>query len=74
MITKVSTVNVIETVDGVPNQLFAFTDNKAGNKSAESLFARVAMENGMPKTDAEAAIEDGYHENGTYTVYLIHST
>ena len=71
---KLSTVNVIETVDGSPNNLISFAENEQGNKAAERLFKKIAKENGMRDEDAPAAVEDGYHETGTYTVYLTHSS
>ncbi len=72
-VKRLHTVNVIETNDGVPNNIVSYPDNKGGNKEAESLFGKIAMENGAIKEDVINYIEDGYYEKGTYTVYLTHS-
>jgi hypothetical protein len=72
---KLSTVNVIEDVDGAL-YVTAFVDTPPGNKAAEALFSRVARENvrGLTSVDLEAAIEDGHlDDGGTWELYLVHS-
>ena len=44
-VIKLATVNVIETVEGTPNNLVSFADNEQGNKAAERLFKKIAKEN-----------------------------
>ena len=74
---KVSTVNVIEFSDNTPTSIISlrsFNDNKAGNKKAEKLFKKILVENGANEVTFDSFVEDGYYQNGTYTVLLTHST
>lgn len=72
--STLSTVNVIETTDGTPDSLRAFPDTPEGNKEAEECFTAIAKENGCSDEDMPAAIEDGNHTLGTYTIFLVHSS
>lgn len=74
---SLKTVNVIEDADGQLS-ITSFPDTKAGNKSAEALFSRIAKENikGISKADLEVALEDGYVDGrqlATWDLYIIHS-
>lgn len=73
-----NTVNVLESISGIPRQIVAFPDNKTGVRQAENLFKRMARENERKVSDGdlEAALDDGYIElsGGEYSLYLIHST
>jgi hypothetical protein len=71
---KVDTVNVIEYADDSILGVTSFTDNEEGNKEAEAIFRQVAKENGMEDVDAESFVEDGYFEQGTYQVFITHSS
>lgn len=80
-VTKLHTVNVIETIDGVPQSLRAFADNKAGNKLAEECFKSLVEEHNKdngPKFDAEDfedMFSDGvYDDDCGYVLFLTHST
>jgi hypothetical protein len=76
-----STVNVIEIPDTshmAVQQLVSFPDTPEGNKKAEALFIQLVNENGGPLGKDIAVfdemLENGYYENGTYYVCLVHST
>jgi len=72
---KLNTVNVLEIINSIPHQIVSFKDNSAGNKEAEILFTKMALENGAKIIDMESCLEDGLFESdlGTYGVSLIHS-
>jgi hypothetical protein len=76
MAKALSTVNVIEAINGVPNSMRSYKDDKAGNAAAESLFTDLIKANGCPDEDIDARIEDGYYERdeGNYSTVLIHSS
>lgn len=73
---KPQVINVIEIINGVSNppKSFVITDEKETDKvveQAEKLFVKLAIENGMPKEDSEAALEDGNFDDGNgYEVIL----
>jgi hypothetical protein len=71
---KLDTINVIEYVNDSVISVTSFTDDKLGNSEAEAIFRMVAMANGMNMNDADSFSEDGYFEQGTYQVFLTHST
>lgn len=76
------TVNVVEhNGDNGDNgivSLRAFRDTKSGNKKAEKLFVKIAIENGMKQENAEFHLDNGYYSgyysNDDYTVSIVHST
>lgn len=77
------TVNIIEIPDKSTMaiaQLVAFPDDYRGNAQAEELFGQLVRENlddADDSVDAERMgelFEDGYYENGTYYVAIVHST
>lgn len=75
-----NTVNVIEISDTLTmavQQLRAFNDNHDGNAEAEKLFVTLIQEQNEGDVDDETiddALENGYYEQGTYYVCLVHST
>jgi len=72
---RIATVNVIEMLEGFPEQVISFTDNDDGNKSAEETFVKMAKENGMKNDDKDSCLEDGYYVCGEdYGVFIIHSS
>jgi len=71
---KISTVNVLEINDGIPQQIVSFKEGKKGNSEAEVLFEKMATENGALKPDMESYLEDGIYSSGTYSVCLTHSS
>ena len=71
---KIPTVNVIETIDSIPQQIVSFKDGKKGNKEAETLFTKMAKENGEKNCDVEADLEEGIYTSGSYNVCLVHSS
>lgn len=72
---KIPTVNVIEVADSVLMQIISFKDGKKGNKEAEAIFTKIALENGAKKCDMESYLEEGIfsESTGSYGVYITHS-
>jgi hypothetical protein len=77
---RLNTVNVIETVDGVPQSLRSFIDNPEGNARAEKLFKRLVKEHnkeGGPKfsdEDFTDMMDDGvYDDDCGYCLFITHS-
>lgn len=70
--TKIDTVNIIEASEGCVLGITSFKETKEGNKEAEELFRKIIIEN-VPVEDIEAALDNGYYEDGTYTIYIVHS-
>ena len=71
---KISTVNVIEICDSIPQQIVSFKEGKKGNKEAEALFSKMAYENGAMNADMDAYLEEGIYTSGNYNVCLVHSS
>ena len=72
---KLNTVNVMEILGGVPDNIRSFHDTPDGNKQAEYLFTEKLRKAGCKGEDEiQTAIEDGHYESGDYEVYLIHSS
>lgn len=72
---KNATVDVIETLEGFPEQVISFPDNDQGNKEAEAIFVKMAKENGMKNDDKDHCLENGYYVCGEdYGVFIIHSS
>ena len=70
------TVNVLEVIDGTPNRITSFNDDKAGNEQATILFQQIAIKNGVRPEDIEFCVENGVAPNtkgSTWEVFLIHS-
>ena len=70
---KLATVNVIEYSNGTVDVVTAFTDDAEGNKEAEAMFTRVAIENGMDDEDEDICLDEGLYEEGDYQVFITHS-
>lgn len=70
---KLQTVNVVEYVDERILSIHSFTDDTEGNSEAEKCFREKAIENGIEESDLDSDIDDGWSENGTYAIYLVHS-
>jgi hypothetical protein len=70
----VHTVNVVECIDGVPNNLTAFADDPDGNLKAEELFIKLANDRRLIPEEITIAIEDGYFIHGVNSIFLIHSS
>lgn len=72
---KVSTVNIVESANNVPLCITSFKDNDVGNREAEMLFHKLVKEN-YPETleeEIEDSLDNGYFEQNTYQVFIIHS-
>ncbi len=69
-----STVNVLEMVKEVPQQVKSFPDTPEGNKEAEEFFTKVAKENRCPDEEVAVCIEDGWFNRNDYFLYLLHSS
>lgn len=77
---KLNTVNVIElqTNDNVVESIRSFNTTTEGVKAAEKLFTKLCMENTrdakgnntLCKEDIDAALEDGYFEEGSFKVVI----
>ena len=79
MSSKIGTVNVIEIPDKYTmaiHQLASYNDDEDGNADAEKFFRKLVAENSetISDEDLEIALEDGYWEEGSYYVCIVHST
>lgn len=71
---SISTVNVLEIIEGTPSQIIAYPETVEGNFLAEKAFRASAKANGAKRKDMRSYVEDGSYENsGTYGIHLIHS-
>ena len=70
----IKTVNVIEFADDDLLGITAFEDTPDGNKEAEAHFRAGLVEAGVTAEDIDSFVEDGYWEQGTYQVFLSHSS
>jgi hypothetical protein len=70
---QLQSVNVIEYTGGAIQSIRSFSEDKAGNNEAETLFVKLAKENGMDDTDIGACLEEGLFEEGDYQIFLAHS-
>ena len=72
---QVNTVNVVEVADDTLQGLRAFSDDTEGNKEAERLFRRIALENGAKRKDIDDYIMDGHYgrDCDKYDLYLTHA-
>lgn len=72
-------INVIESAFEIPVksiQSFGIFEEQLSQdvvEKAEKLFVELAVENGAIEIDAESCIEDGYYNNGDYTVSIVWS-
>ena len=69
------TVNVVEIINGIPSQVYAWVDNGGGNKAAEKVFGRIMRENdAVDDRVIQNALSDGHYEYGdNCVVAIIHS-
>lgn len=68
-------INVIEIVEGSVTNVKSFPivnplDEKERVLLAESVFAKIAEENGAPEEEMESFLEDGSFSEGDYSVFL----
>jgi hypothetical protein len=71
---KVDTVNIIEYSDCSVLGVHSFSDDADGNKEAEQCFTTILKEQDVSDEDIEVALEEGYHEQGDYQLFITHST
>ena len=73
---KQNTVNIVEYATDSIIGLRSFSDDPEGNKEAEETFRSVIKEHDSEVTDEEldAFVEEGYHEQGDYQLFLTHSS
>lgn len=72
---SISTVNVIELMGESNITIRSWNDNPEGNAEAEKIFRACLKENAsVSDEDVEACIEDGHYEEGTYQLFLVHSS
>ena len=72
-----NTVNIIEIPDSgnmAIQKLVSYPDNKDGNALAETLFRKLVAEQTIGNVDLEIALDNGYFEDGTYYICIVHST
>ena len=76
----ISTVNVIEMSEGSVLGITSWSDTVEGNRAAEDRFRAMCHENvSEPESEdtiseIDDAIEDGHIEEGTWELWLGHST
>lgn len=81
---RLSTVNIIELVDGNPIGVVSYPDTARGNRAAERLFRKLYREHNDPdgttgivqptKEDFDAMIDDGiYDDECGYQITITHS-
>ena len=71
---KVDTVNVIEYAEDDLVGIVSFDETPEGNKEAEAHFKAILEENEVPAEDIDSFIEDGYWEQGSYQIFISHSS
>lgn len=69
----VSVVCVVTMEDGVPQHMLAYNDDGRGNAEAEKVFTKYCLQHKANKEDVEVYIEDGFFQDGLFTMALIHS-
>jgi len=72
----IDTVNVVEYSDDSILGMKSWEENEAGNKEAETTFKDIIKEHDLDVTEAEldVFVEDGFHEQGDYQIFLVHSS
>ena len=70
------TINVIEYANDEILQVKAYEDSPEGNEEAQTCFKTIIKEHTSEVTDEELEgfIEEGYHEQGDYQLFLTHSS
>lgn len=71
----IRTVNVLEWKNSTIQSITSFSDDDAGNKEAEELFAKLAKNSSFDEGDVEIGLDNGYldSENSDYQIYIVHS-
>jgi hypothetical protein len=70
----IKTVNVIEFADDDLMGITSFEETPEGNVEAEARFKKLLEEQDVPAEDIDSFVEDGYWEQGTYQLFLSHSS
>lgn len=70
---KLNTVNVVEVAGGVVNSIRSFTNDEEGVEEAESIFKKIALENGAKENDLECHLDDGIFTIDDYDLIMVHS-
>ena len=72
---KLKTVNVVEVTNGVVNALSSYSEDNAGNRSAEKDFRLLVLARGGNPDHMRVYIEDGrwVDQREDYQVLLVHS-
>jgi hypothetical protein len=72
-----STVNIIESIDGRIQQLKSFPDDEKGNLAAENLFIKLIKENDAEDRQnflgIDYYLDEGVYNNFDYYLYIVHS-
>jgi len=71
---KLNSVNVVEIIGCLVQEIDAFSDDQEGNNEAEELFRKKALENGATAEDMQTYMDDGCYCNGDYDIFLVHSS
>lgn len=76
MDNKLSTINVVEVLDGTIQNLLAFFDCTAGQIDAEILFEKIARENEFSRDEIEEGLVKGElsHSENSYRLYIVRSS
>jgi hypothetical protein len=73
-VSKLNTVNVVETIDGIIENLFSFPDTPEGNIQVEKLFETLCKENNFDDEEVIFGLEEGYLEQENYKLFIVHSS
>lgn len=75
MKVNISTVNVIEMLDGDIMQLIAFDDTETGVKDARDTFMTIITEheNNLESDDLIYYLDMGIYENNGYQLFIVYS-
>ena len=73
---KINAVSVIEMANSDIIRVISFTDNEEGNTEAKNLFRSMLPPppRGPDLKDVEFFIDEGYWEQGSYQLFLTHSS
>jgi len=72
---ELDTVNIIEYADDQVLGITSYDESTEGNAEAEGRFFGLVKGHDKEATDEEIAgfMDDGYYEQGTYQVFIVHS-
>ena len=71
---KVNTVNVTKMSMPIILGIRSFSDDPEGNKEANQCFRDVLKKQNVSDEDIEAAVKDGYRDQGDYQLFITHSS